>query len=404
MEYRDLNMANYFFTSESVSEGHPDKMCDQISDAILDECFRQDKFSRVACETAVGGQHGEGFAMVFGEITTNANLDYTKIIKDTVKNIGYTKDEYGYTPDSIKILNNIGKQSQDIKAGVDNSLETRGESAGDSNQQGAGDQGMMFGYACDETDEKMPLAITLAHDLLKRLSDARKNGEISYLRPDSKSQVTLEYDQNHKVVRVDTIVVSTQHDDNVSNQEIEKDIKEKIIDGVIKDDLLDKNTKIIINPSGRFVIGGPVGDAGLTGRKIIVDTYGGAAKHGGGAFSGKDPTKVDRSAAYAARHIAKNVIETQIASKAEIQLSYAIGKAEPVSIMVNTFGTGKIEDSKIENAIKKVFDLRPSGIISGLDLRNPIYQQTATYGHFGRNDLSLPWEAINHAKELDKLF
>ena len=397
-------MANYFFTSESVSEGHPDKMCDQISDAILDECFRQDKFSRVACETAVGGQHGEGFAMVFGEITTNANLDYTKIIKDTVKNIGYTKDEYGYTPDSIKILNNIGKQSQDIKAGVDNSLETRGESAGDSNQQGAGDQGMMFGYACDETDEKMPLAITLAHDLLKRLSDARKNGEISYLRPDSKSQVTLEYDQNHNVVRVDTIVVSTQHDDKVSNQEIEKDIKEKIIDGVIKDDLLDKNTKIIINPSGRFVIGGPVGDAGLTGRKIIVDTYGGAAKHGGGAFSGKDPTKVDRSAAYAARHIAKNVIETQIASKAEIQLSYAIGKAEPVSIMVNTFGTGKVEDSKIENAIKKVFDLRPSGIISGLDLRNPIYQQTATYGHFGRNDLSLPWEAINHAKELDKLF
>jgi S-adenosylmethionine synthetase len=397
-------MANYFFTSESVSEGHPDKMCDQISDAILDECFRQDKFSRVACETAVGGQHGEGFAMVFGEITTNANLDYTKIIKDTVKNIGYTKDEYGYTPDSIKILNNIGKQSQDIKAGVDNSLETRGESAGDSNQQGAGDQGMMFGYACDETDEKMPLAITLAHDLLKRLSDARKNGEISYLRPDSKSQVTLEYDQNHNVVRVDTIVVSTQHDDNVSNQEIEKDIKEKIIDGVIKDDLLDKNTKIIINPSGRFVIGGPVGDAGLTGRKIIVDTYGGAAKHGGGAFSGKDPTKVDRSAAYAARHIAKNVIETQIASKAEIQLSYAIGKAEPVSIMVNTFGTGKVEDSKIENAIKKVFDLRPSGIISGLDLRNPIYQQTATYGHFGRDDLSLPWEAINHAKELDKLF
>ena len=397
-------MANYFFTSESVSEGHPDKMCDQISDAILDECFRQDKFSRVACETAVGGQHGEGFAMVFGEITTNANLDYTKIIKDTVKNIGYTKDEYGYTPDSIKILNNIGKQSQDIKAGVDNSLETRGESAGDSNQQGAGDQGMMFGYACDETDEKMPLAITLAHDLLKRLSDARKNGEISYLRPDSKSQVTLEYDQNHNVVRVDTIVVSTQHDDNVSNQEIEKDIKEKIIDGVIKDDLLDKNTKIIINPSGRFVIGGPVGDAGLTGRKIIVDTYGGAAKHGGGAFSGKDPTKVDRSAAYAARHIAKNVIETQIASKAEIQLSYAIGKAEPVSIMVNTFGTGKVEDSKIENAIKKVFDLRPSGIISGLDLRNPIYQQTATYGHFGRNELSLPWEAINHAKELDKLF
>ena len=397
-------MANYFFTSESVSEGHPDKMCDQISDAILDECFRQDKFSRVACETAVGGQHGEGFAMVFGEITTNANLDYTKIIKDTVKNIGYTKDEYGYTPDSIKILNNIGKQSQVIKAGVDNSLETRGESAGDSNQQGAGDQGMMFGYACDETDEKMPLAITLAHDLLKRLSDARKNGEISYLRPDSKSQVTLEYDQNHNVVRVDTIVVSTQHDDNVSNQEIEKDIKEKIIDGVIKDDLLDKNTKIIINPSGRFVIGGPVGDAGLTGRKIIVDTYGGAAKHGGGAFSGKDPTKVDRSAAYAARHIAKNVIETQIASKAEIQLSYAIGKAEPVSIMVNTFGTGKVEDSKIENAIKKVFDLRPSGIISGLDLRNPIYQQTATYGHFGRNDLSLPWEAINHAKELDKLF
>jgi len=393
-------MSNYFFTSESVSEGHPDKMCDQISDAVLDECLRQDKMSRVACETAVG----TGFAMVFGEITTSANLDYEKIIKDTIKKIGYTKEEYGYTPENIKILNFLGEQSQDIKQGVDVALENREMSSKENDQQGAGDQGMMFGYACDETEEKMPLAISLAHDLLKRLSNARRNNEITYLRPDSKSQITLEYDQNHKVVRVDTVILSTQHDEDVKNEQIEKELYEKIILEEIDNDLLDSNTKIFINPSGRFVIGGPVGDAGLTGRKIIVDTYGGAAKHGGGAFSGKDPSKVDRSAAYAARHIAKNVIETQIASKAEIQLSYAIGKAEPVSIMVNTFNTGKIEDSKIEDAIKKVFDLRPSAIISRLGLRNPIYEQTATYGHFGRSDISLPWESTNFSKDLEKFF
>ena len=393
-------MTNYFFTSESVSEGHPDKMCDQISDAVLDECIRQDKMSRVACETA----RGTGFAMVFGEITTKANVNYEKIIKDTIKKIGYTKEEYQYTPENIEILNFIGTQSPDIKQGVDVALENREGNEEESSQQGAGDQGMMFGYACDETEEKMPMAIHLAHNLLKKLTHARKNNEISYLRPDSKSQVTLEYDQNDKVVRVDTVVISTQHDSGVSNNQMRDDIENKIIKDVISGDLLDNNTKIYVNPSGKFELGGPVGDAGLTGRKIIVDTYGGAAKHGGGAFSGKDPSKVDRSAAYAARHIAKNVIETQIASKAEIQLSYAIGVAEPVSIMVNTFNTGKIDDSKIEEAIKKVFDLRPSGIISTLELRNPIYEQTATYGHFGRSDISLPWEATNFAKDLEKYF
>ena len=393
-------MTNYFFTSESVSEGHPDKMCDQISDAVLDECIRQDKMSRVACETAVG----TGFAMVFGEITTKANVNYEKIIKDTIKKIGYTKEEYQYTPENIEILNFIGRQSPDIKQGVDVALENREGNEEESSQQGAGDQGMMFGYACDETEEKMPMAIHLAHNLLKKLTHARKNNEISYLRPDSKSQVTLEYDQNDKVVRVDTVVISTQHDSGVSNNQMRDDIENKIIKDVISGDLLDNNTKIYVNPSGKFELGGPVGDAGLTGRKIIVDTYGGAAKHGGGAFSGKDPSKVDRSAAYAARHIAKNVIETKIASKAEIQLSYAIGVAEPVSIMVNTFNTGKIDDSKIEEAIKKVFDLRPSGIISTLELRNPIYEQTATYGHFGRSDISLPWEATDFAKDLEKYF
>ncbi|MQG18842.1 MAG: methionine adenosyltransferase [SAR202 cluster bacterium] len=392
---------SYLFTSESVSEGHPDKMCDQISDAVLDECLKQDNMSRVACETAVG----TGFAMVFGEITTNAKINYEEIIKKTITKIGYTNEEYGYTPDNIKIFNFIGKQSQDIKAGVDIALENRNDKSDDIIQQeGAGDQGMMFGYACDETSEKMPLAISLAHDLLKRLSIARKSKEITYLRPDSKSQVTLEYDENHKVTRVDTVLISTQHDENVTSNQMKNDLYQKIIKDVIDSNLLDSNTKIYINPSGRFVIGGPVGDAGLTGRKIIVDTYGGAAKHGGGAFSGKDPTKVDRSAAYAARHIAKNIIETKIANKVEVQLSYAIGKAEPVSIMINTFGSGKIKDSQIEKAVKNVFDLRPSAIISSLKLRNPIYEQTATYGHFGRNDLSLPWENTEFANDLEKFF
>jgi len=401
MSFSSSKSTSYLFTSESVSEGHPDKMCDQISDAVLDECLKQDNMSRVACETAVG----TGFAMVFGEITTNAKIDYEKIIKNTIAEIGYTNEEYGYTPNNIKIFNFIGKQSQDIKSGVDLALENRNDKSDDNTkQEGAGDQGMMFGYACDETEEKMPLAISLAHSLLKRLSIARKSNEISYLRPDSKSQVTLEYDENHRVARVDTVLISTQHDENVTNDQMKNDLYEKIIKEVIDSNLLDSKTNIYINPSGRFVIGGPVGDAGLTGRKIIVDTYGGAAKHGGGAFSGKDPTKVDRSAAYAARHIAKNIIETQIANKAEIQLSYAIGKAEPVSIMVNTFGSGKIKDSQIERAIRKVFDLRPSSIISRLGLRNPIYQQTATYGHFGRSDLSLPWENTEFSKDLEKLF
>jgi S-adenosylmethionine synthetase len=367
---------NYLFTSESVSEGHPDKICDQISDAVLDECLKQDKLSRVACETAVG----TGFAMVFGEITTNAKIDYERIIKETISEIGYTKKEYGYTPENIKILNYLGKQSQDIKQGVDVSLENRDSSSeNESNQEGAGDQGMMFGYACDETPEKMPLAITLAHNLLKELRDIRKSNKLDYLRPDSKSQVTLEYDENNKIVRVDTVLISTQHDPGVSNEQIKADLYKNVIQNVIPSNLLDEKTNIYVNPSGRFVIGGPVGDAGLTGRKIIVDTYGGAAKHGGGAFSGKDPTKVDR-------------------------LSYAIGKAEPVSIMINTFGTGEISDSLIEKAVGKVFDLRPSAIISRLGLRNPIFKQTSTYGHFGRSDLNLPWENVSYAKELESLF
>jgi|TARA_B110000495_G_scaffold202807_1_gene224046 S-adenosylmethionine synthetase len=392
---------NYLFTSESVSEGHPDKICDQISDAVLDECLKQDKLSRVACETAVG----TGFAMVFGEITTNAKIDYERIIKETISEIGYTKKEYGYTPENIKILNYLGKQSQDIKQGVDVSLENRDSSSeNESNQEGAGDQGMMFGYACDETPEKMPLAITLAHNLLKELRDIRKSNKLDYLRPDSKSQVTLEYDENNKIVRVDTVLISTQHDPGVSNEQMKADLYKNVIQNVIPSNLLDEKTNIYVNPSGRFVIGGPVGDAGLTGRKIIVDTYGGAAKHGGGAFSGKDPTKVDRSAAYAARQIAKNIVETKIASQAEVQLSYAIGKAEPVSIMINTFGTGEISDSLIEKAVGKVFDLRPSAIISRLGLRNPIFKQTSTYGHFGRSDLNLPWENVSYAKELESLF
>ena len=391
---------NYLFTSESVSEGHPDKMCDQISDAILDACFKQDKFSRVACETAVGGQHGEGFAMVFGEITTNASIDYTNIIKETIRNIGYTKEEYGYTPENIKILNYIGKQSQDIKAGVDNSLETR--ASDESSQEGAGDQGMMFGYACDETEEKMPLAITLAHELLIKLRDSRRSGEINYLRPDSKSQVTLEYNDKHEVCRVDTVLISTQHDDGVSNEQMEKDLYEKIISEIIPSNLLDNDTKIIVNPSGRFVIGGPVGDAGLTGRKIIVDTYGGMARHGGGAFSGKDPSKVDRSAAYASRYVAKNIVAAGLADYCEIQVSYAIGVAKPTSIHVETFNSEKISKDAIVKIVEEEFDLRPKSLINMLDLKRPIYLQTAAYGHFGRSDIDLTWEKTDKASEISK--
>ena len=396
---------NYFFTSESVSEGHPDKMCDQISDAILDACLAQDPMSRVACETAVKGFEDEraGLVLVFGEITTKAKIDYEKIVKNTIDKIGYTKPEYNWTNDSIEILIKIAEQSPDIKDGVDISRENRLIQTNEDLGEGAGDQGMMFGYACNETKEKMPLAITLAHNLVKELSLVRKSHKLEYLRPDSKSQVTLEYDHNDQPIRVDTVLISTQHDDGISNEQIEKDLIEHVINKKINPELMDNETKIIINPSGKFVIGGPVGDAGLTGRKIIVDTYGGASKHGGGAFSGKDPTKVDRSGAYAARHIAKNIIAANLSKRAEVQLSYAIGQAEPISVMVDTFGTGKIEDHLIAEVVKENFDLRPKAIIERLKLRNPIYEQIASYGHFGRDDLDLSWEKTDFVKLLNKV-
>ena len=396
---------NYFFTSESVSEGHPDKMCDQISDAILDACLAQDPMSRVACETAVKGFEDEraGLVLVFGEITTKAKIDYEKIVKNTIDKIGYTKPEYNWTNDSIEILIKIAEQSPDIKGGVDISRENRLIQTNEDLGEGAGDQGMMFGYACNETKEKMPLAITLAHNLVKELTLVRKSHKLEYLRPDSKSQVTLEYDHNDQPIRVDTVLISTQHDDGISNEQIEKDLIEHVINKKINPELMDNETKIIINPSGKFVIGGPVGDAGLTGRKIIVDTYGGASKHGGGAFSGKDPTKVDRSGAYAARHIAKNIIAANLSKRAEVQLSYAIGQAEPISVMVDTFGTGKIEDHLIAEVVKENFDLRPKAIIERLKLRNPIYEQIASYGHFGRDDLDLSWEKTDFVKLLNKV-
>ncbi|MAR37403.1 MAG: methionine adenosyltransferase [Chloroflexi bacterium] len=396
---------NYFFTSESVSEGHPDKMCDQISDAILDACLAQDPMSRVACETAVKGFEDEraGLVLVFGEITTKAKIDYEKIVKNTIDKIGYTKPEYNWTNDSIEILIKIAEQSPDIKDGVDISSENRLNQTNEDLGEGAGDQGMMFGYACNETKEKMPLAITLAHNLVKELALVRKSHKLEYLRPDSKSQVTLEYDHNDQPIRVDTVLISTQHDDGISNEQIEKNLIEHVINKKINPELMDNETKIIINPSGKFVIGGPVGDAGLTGRKIIVDTYGGASKHGGGAFSGKDPTKVDRSGAYAARHIAKNIIAANLSKRAEVQLSYAIGQAEPISVMVDTFGTGKIEDHLIAEVVKENFDLRPKAIIERLKLRNPIYEQIASYGHFGRDDLDLSWEKTDFVKLLNKV-
>ena len=396
---------NYFFTSESVSEGHPDKMCDQISDAILDACLAQDPMSRVACETAVKGFEDEraGLVLVFGEITTKAKIDYEKIVKNTIDKIGYTKPEYNWTNDSIEILIKIAEQSPDIKGGVDISRENRLIQTNEDLGEGAGDQGMMFGYACNETKEKMPLAITLAHNLVKELALVRKSHKLEYLRPDSKSQVTLEYDHNDQPIRVDTVLISTQHDDGISNEQIEKDLIEHVINKKINPELMDNETKIIINPSGKFVIGGPVGDAGLTGRKIIVDTYGGASKHGGGAFSGKDPTKVDRSGAYAARHIAKNIIAANLSKRAEVQLSYAIGQAEPISVMVDNFGTRKIEDHLIAEVVKENFDLRPKAIIERLKLRNPIYEQIASYGHFGRDDLDLSWEKTDFVKLLNKV-
>ena len=372
------------FTSESVTEGHPDKICDQISDAVLDALMEKDPMARVACETSVA----TGLVLVTGEISTKAYVDIPKIVRDTVREIGYDRAKYGFDCDTCAVLTSIDEQSSDIAMGVDSALETRDS---DELNTGAGDQGMMFGYACDETDEYMPMPISLAHKLTRKLSEVRKSGELEYLRPDGKSQVTVEYEDG-KPVRVDTVVISTQHGEEVDHVTIEKDIIEKVIKPVIGDEWMDDDTKIFINPTGRFVIGGPQGDAGLTGRKIIVDTYGGVGRHGGGAFSGKDPTKVDRSAAYAARYVAKNIVAAGLAKKCEVQLAYAIGVAEPVSIYVDTFGTGKISDDEIVQLIRKNVDLRPDAIIKRLDLRRPIYQQTAAYGHFGRNDLDLPWE------------
>lgn len=376
------------FTSESVTEGHPDKICDQISDAILDAIIAQDPMARVACETMTT----TGLIMVAGEITTNCYVDIEKVARETVREIGYDRAKYGFDCDSCAVITSLKGQSPDIAQGVDNALETR--NGKDENETGAGDQGMMFGFACDETDSLMPMPIYLAHKLTKKLSEVRKNGTLSYLRPDGKSQVTVEYDDD-KVVRVDSVVISSQHSPDVSHEQIEADIKKYVIEAVVPKEFLDEKTKYYINPTGRFVIGGPQGDCGLTGRKIIVDTYGGYASHGGGAFSGKDPTKVDRSAAYAARYVAKNVVASGIAKKCEIELAYAIGVAQPLSVLVKTYGTGKISDEKIADIIKENFDLRPSAIIKNFDLRRPIYKQTAAYGHFGRTDIDVPWEKID---------
>ncbi len=391
-------MEKRLFTSESVTEGHPDKVCDAISDAILDACMEQDPMSRVACETAVC----TGFVLITGEITTNAYVDMQKVVRDTVKEIGYTKSEYGFDGNTCAVFVAIDEQSSDIAMGVDKALEAKKGDLTDDLDTGAGDQGMMFGYATNETDEYMPYPISLAHKLALQLTKVRKDGTLKYLRPDGKSQVSVEYDENGKPIRLEAVVLSTQHDDDVTQEQIHEDIKKYVFDSVLPKELIDDKTKFFINPTGRFVIGGPHGDAGLTGRKIIVDTYGGYARHGGGAFSGKDCTKVDRSAAYAARYVAKNIVAAGLADKCEIQLSYAIGVAQPTSIMVDTFGTGKVSDEKLVEIVRDNFDLRPAGIIKMLDLRRPIYKQTAAYGHFGRNDLDLPWEALNKVDDLKK--
>ncbi|MCT4545211.1 MAG: methionine adenosyltransferase [Vallitalea sp.] len=392
-------MSRKLFTSESVTEGHPDKMCDQISDTVLDSILEKDPNARVACETAVT----TGLVLVMGEITTNCYIDIPKLVRETIREIGYDRAKYGFDCDTCSVLTSLDEQSADIAMGVDEALESKEGKMSEAELEaiGAGDQGMMFGFACDETEELMPMPISLAHKLTRRLTEVRKNGTLEYLRPDGKAQVTVEY-ENDKPVRIDTVVVSTQHDSEVSLETIKKDIKEHVINVVIPEDLLDEHTKYYINPTGRFVIGGPQGDSGLTGRKIIVDTYGGYASHGGGAFSGKDPTKVDRSGAYAARYVAKNIVASGIASKCEVVLAYAIGVARPVSVLVNTYGTGKISDEEITEIINKHFDLRPAAIIRDLNLRRPIYRKTAAYGHFGRIDIELPWEKTDKIEELKK--
>ena len=393
-------MEKHLFTSESVTEGHPDKMCDQISDAILDALMEQDPMSRVACETSTT----TGLVLVMGEITTKAYVDIQKIVRDTVREIGYTRGKFGFDADTCGVITAIDDQSSDIAMGVDKALEAKENKMSEEELDaiGAGDQGMMFGYASDETPELMPYPIALAHKLSRRLTEVRKNGTLPYLRPDGKTQVTVEYDEEGIPTRLDAVVLSTQHDPDVTQEQIHEDIKKYVFDAVIPEGMTDENTKFFINPTGRFVIGGPHGDSGLTGRKIIVDTYGGMARHGGGAFSGKDCTKVDRSAAYAARYVAKNIVAAGLAKKCEIQLSYAIGVAHPTSIMVDTFGTGKISEEKMVEMIRENFDLRPAGIIKMLDLRRPIYKQTAAYGHFGRTDIDLPWEKLDKVEELKK--
>ena len=394
-------MEKRLFTSESVTEGHPDKMCDQISDAILDELMRQDPMSRVACETSIT----TGLVLVMGEITTKGYVDIQKIVRNTIREIGYDRAKYGFDCDTCGVITALDEQSADIALGVDKALEAKENKMSDEDIDaiGAGDQGMMFGYATNETEELMPYPISLAHKLARKLTEVRKNGTLPYLRPDGKTQVTVEYDENGKPFRLDAVVLSTQHDPEVTQEQIHEDIKKYVFDEILPQDMVDENTKFFINPTGRFVIGGPNGDSGLTGRKIIVDTYGGYARHGGGAFSGKDCTKVDRSAAYAARYVAKNIVAAGLADKCETQLSYAIGVAHPTSVMVDTFGTGKVSDEKLVEIIRDKFDLRPAGIIKMLDLRRPIYKQTAAYGHFGRNDLDLPWEKTDKAEELAKL-
>ena len=393
-------MDKRLFTSESVTEGHPDKVCDAISDAILDACMEQDPMSRVACETCCC----TGFVLVTGEITTKAHLDVQKIVRETVDEIGYNRGKIGFDADTCAVMVALDQQSADIAMGVDKALEAKENKMSDEQLEaiGAGDQGMMFGYATNETPELMPYPISLAHKLARQLTKVRKDGTLPYLRPDGKSQVSVEYDENGKPLRLEAVVLSTQHDPDVSQERIHEDVKKYVFDPILPKELLDADTKYFINPTGRFVIGGPHGDAGLTGRKIIVDTYGGYARHGGGAFSGKDCTKVDRSAAYAARYAAKNIVAAGLAEKCEIQLSYAIGVAQPTSVMVDTFGTGKIADDKLVEIVRENFDLRPAGIIKMLDLRRPIYKQTAAYGHFGRNDLDLPWEKLDKVDTLKK--